>query len=150
MTLIDDIVSVEGFVKAKFPTATTVKQTLPKQPAAGTFVIRFQNDSRESETAFHFRTDRDYQIVYFGARADEVLAKMDALSTTLYQTQVIPRTDGSLRYVRVESFAFSQPFKTENELFACIGVLSAQTRTARDQQTYEKMMNVYARLITAP
>ncbi|MGF9711625.1 hypothetical protein [Paenibacillus naphthalenovorans] len=146
MTLVNDLISVENFVKAKFPTAVTEKQTPPKKPVANTFVIRFQNDSRESETRFHYRTDREYQIVYFGADASDVLTKMDALSKALYQIQLIP-INGSLRYIRIESFSFSQPFETDNKLFACIGVLSTQVREARDQQVYEKIMHVYTRYI---
>lgn len=146
MTLINDIISVENFVKAKFPTALTEKQTPPKQPPPGLFVIRLQNDRRESETRLHFRTDRDYQIVYYAKTAPDVLAKMDALSTALYQTQLIP-ISGSLRYIRVESFTFSQPFLTQNDLYAGIGVLSTQVRQARDQQAYDKIQHVYARYL---
>jgi hypothetical protein len=146
VTLVNDIVSVENFVKSVNPTALTFKQTPPKEPVPNTFVIRFQSESRESETALHWRTEREYQIIYFGADAADVLTKMDALSKALYQTLLIP-IDGSLRYIRVESFSLSQPFLTDNKLFACIGVLSTTIREARDQATYEKIMHVNTRFI---
>lgn len=147
MALVNELISVENFVKAKFPTAHTEKQTPPKQPTANTFVIRYLDGRLTSETAYHFRTDREYQIVYYGADAADVLTKMDALSTALYQVKLIP-INGSLRYIRVETFAFSQPFQTDNDkLFACIGVLSTQVREARDQIAYEKIQNVFARYL---
>lgn len=144
MAIVNDLISVENFVKGAFPSAKTEKQTVPKHPSADTFVIRFQNDSRELETAGHYRIDREYQIVYIGASAPGVLSKMDALSKTLYQRKVIP-INGSLRYIRVESFSFSQPFTTDNDLTACIGVLATEIREARDEPTYEKIMHVYER-----
>jgi hypothetical protein len=144
LSLINDIESVEAFVKSVHAASTTYKQTVPRTQTANMFVIRFQGDSRELETAAHYRIDREYQIVYFGADETDVLAKMDALSKALYQRKLIGIKD-SLRYIRVESFSFSQPFKTENALYACIGVLSTEVREARDQATYTKIMQVNAR-----
>lgn len=145
MALINDLVSVENFVKSVSPTSITEKQTVPLKPAANTFVIRFQNDSRELETAYHYRIDREYQIVYLGANPADVLTKMDALSKALYQTKLIP-INGSMRYIHVESFSISQPFQTDNDLYAVIGVLATEIREARDQATYEKIAQVYTQL----
>ncbi|NHN31131.1 hypothetical protein [Paenibacillus agricola] len=149
MTLVNELGSVEAFVKALFPSVVTVKQTVPLQPVAGTFVIRFQNGSTESETAHHFRNSRDYQLVYFGTSAADVLAKMDAVSSALYQTLLIP-ISGSLRYIRVDQFSMSAPFKTDNDVHAIIGVLSTEVRQARTQQVYDKIAQVYTRYITIP
>jgi hypothetical protein len=94
--------SVEDFVKTVHPTALTEKQNVPRKPPANLFVVRFQNDDRTSETGYHYRIDREYQIVYFGADEADVLTKMDSLSTALYQRQLIP-INGSLRNLCVES-----------------------------------------------
>ncbi|MEW9697945.1 hypothetical protein [Paenibacillus sp. SI8] len=146
MSLINDIQSVELFVKSVHPTAIIEKQTAPLKPTANTFVIRFLSDSTESETRFHTRTDREYQFLCYGQSAQEVLAKMDMLRKALYQTLLIPIKD-SLRYIRVESFSLSQPLKTDNELFAMVGVLSTQIREARTQEQYDKMTQIHLRIL---
>lgn len=144
MALVNDLLSIEDFVKAQFPTAHTEKQTVPLKPAPNTFVIRYLGESREVETAAHYRIDREYDVVYLGATAADVLTQMDALGRALYQTKLIPIKD-SLRYIRVESFSTSQPFETENDLFACIAVLQTEIREARDQAEYDLIQHVYAR-----
>ncbi|WP_114494891.1 phage tail terminator family protein [Fontibacillus phaseoli] len=135
MALIDDIVAIESFIKAQFPDATTTKQTVPTAPTHNSFVIRFLNDDRETETRYHFRIDREYQIVYFASKAEQVLPKMDALARAFYEADVIGR-------VRVESFAFSQPAKTESGMYVSIGILETSAREARTQTQYPKMNKV--------
>lgn len=144
MTLVTELESVEDFIKSCHPTSVTEKQTVPLKPSDNTFVVRFLNDERESETGYHYRIDREYQVVHIGETAEDVLTRMDVLSTALYQRQLIPLQDSS-RFICVESFSFSQPFQTENKKFACIGVLSTEIREARVQDQYEKIMNVHAR-----
>jgi hypothetical protein len=117
-----------------FPTATTEKQLVPKKPASNSFVIRVIGESPESETAYHVRKDRDYQIIYFHEEAESVLNVMGQLSDAIFQRNVIPIKD-SLRYIRAESFSFSQPFETENELIACIGIMQTRVREAPAQET---------------
>lgn len=146
MTLVNDLVSIENFVKTVHPTAHTEKQTVPLLPVANTFVIRFQDERRESETAYHYRIDREYQIVYLGANAPDVLTKIDVLGRAIYQARVLP-ISGSLRYLSVESFSFGQPFQTDNNLHAGIAVLTTEVREARDQPTYQKIMNVHTRYV---
>lgn len=147
MSLITDITSIEDFVKSAFPSAATYKQDVPRKPAPNTFVIRFLSDSRELETTKTYRIDREYQVIYIGTDAPDVLTQMDSLSKALYQTKLIPLNDDSLRYIRVESFSISQPFREETaDLYACIGVLSTEIREARDQATYDKIMHVYSRI----
>lgn len=147
MTIVNELESVERFVKTQFPAASTVLQTPLKGPAADEFLIRFLNETRQSETRYHTRADREYQIVYYGASAPDVLDRMDALSDALYRYQLIP-INGSLRYIRVGSFSISQPFETEGkQLFACIGVLQTEIREARTQEQYEKIMHIYTRYI---
>jgi hypothetical protein len=143
LTIVNDLISVEKYVKALFPTAATYKQTIPLVPVPNTFVVRFLTGSPESETAYHFRVDRDYQLIYFGATELDVLTKVGAVESALFQRKLIP-IDGSLRYIRVENVASSAPFRTDNELFAAIIVLSTEVRQARDQAEYVKIANVNA------
>ena len=144
--IINEMASIKDFIADKFPDVNIILQNVPEQPIPSTLVIRFQRDNREVETGFGIIANREYQLIYFGERAPDVLTKMDGLSRKfLYGRTVIPIKD-SLRYIRVVGFNFGQIFKTEqNNIEACIGVLQTEVREARDQQTYDKIMNVYAR-----
>jgi hypothetical protein len=139
-----EIESIEQYVTPLFPSASIYLQYVPAQPTANSLSIRFQGASTETETAYHMARHREYQIVYFGTSNVNVLTRMDALDRQLNNDLLIPIKD-STRYLRVESFSLSQPFKTENGIDAMIGVLAVTVREARDQQQYEKIMNVYAR-----
>lgn len=142
--IVTDLESIEQYVAHLFPAATIYLQYVPSQPTTNSLSIRLQGASTETETAYHMARHREYQLVYFGASNVDVITKMDALDRKLNNDLLIPIKDSS-RYMRVESFSLSQPFKTENGIDAIIGVLSVTVREARDQQQYEKIMNVYAR-----
>jgi hypothetical protein len=144
VSIVTDLESIEQYVQPLFPSTTIYLQYIPSQPTARSLSIRFQNGGAETETAYHMARNREYQIVYFGSSNIDVLAKMDALDRKLNNDLLIPIKD-SLRYLRVESFSLSQPFVTESGINAMIGVLSVTVREARDQQQYEKIMNVYGR-----
>jgi hypothetical protein len=143
-SIVTDLESIEQYVTSLFPTTTIYLQYVPSQPTTNSLSIRLQGASTETETAYHMARHREYQLVYFGASNVDVITKMDALDRKLNNDLLIPIKD-STRYMRVESFSLSQPFKTENGIDAIIGVLSVTVREARDQQQYEKIMNVYAR-----
>lgn len=142
--IVTDIESIEQYVAPLFPAATVYLQHVPSQPTANSLSIRFQGVGTETETAYHMARHREFQIIYFGTSNINVLMKMDALDRKLNNDLVIPIKD-SLRYLRIESFSLSQPFKTENGVDAMIGVLAVTVREARDQAQYEKIMNVYTR-----
>lgn len=144
--IISEMTSIKDFIAEKYPDVSIVLQNVPEQPVPSTLVIRFQNDNREVETGFGVVAKREYQLIYFGERAPDVLTVMDGLSRKfLYGRTVIPIKD-SLRYIRVAGFSFGQIFKTEQaNIDASIGVLQTEVREARDQETYDKIMKVYAR-----
>jgi hypothetical protein len=143
-SIVTDIESIEQYVAPLFPAATIYLQHVPAQPTANSLSIRFQSAGTETETAYHMARHREYQIVYFGASNIDVLTKMDVLDRKLNNDLLIPIKDSS-RYMRIESFSLSQPFVTESGINAMIGVLAVTVREARDQEQYEKIMNVYAR-----
>jgi hypothetical protein len=143
-SIVTDLESIEQYVTPLFPAAAIYLQYVPPQPTANSLSIRFQGADTGTETAYHMARRREYQLVYFGASNIDVLTKMDELDRKLNNDLVIPIKD-STRYLRVESFSLSQPFKTENGVDAIIGVLAVTVREARDQQEYEKIMNVSAR-----
>lgn len=148
MSLINDIESIDAFIAQKFTTAHTFKQTPPLKTVANTFVTQLQNERRETETNVSWRAEREYKIVYFGANAQDVLAKMDALSTALYSAKVIAKS-GSTRHINVDSFAYGMPYKSAAEdLFVGIGVLTTTSREMKSMDTYEnadKIMHVNIR-----
>lgn len=148
MTLINDIESIDAFIAQLFPTAHTHKQMAPLKTVANTFVTMLQNDRRQTETNVSWRNEREYQIVYFGVNAQDVLAKMDALSTALYSAKVIAKS-GSTRHIYVDSFAYGMPFKSAAEdVYVSVGVLVATTREMKSMDAYEnadKIMHVNIR-----
>ena len=144
MSLVNDIQSVVDFIKSMYPKANVIKQNLPTTPTPNTFVVRLLTSSTESETLYHIRRDRDYQIVYYGTNVSDILTKMDEIERKVTNNIVIP-INGTLRYLRVEGFSFSMPFKTESNIDVILGVLQTEAREARDQKTYDKIMHVYAR-----
>lgn len=144
MSIEIEMESIEQYVAPLFPAASVFLQYVPPQPTANSLSIRFQGNDTETETSYHMARHREFQIIYFGTSNINVLMKMDALDRKLNNDLVIPIKD-SLRYLRIESFSLSQPFKTENGIDAIIGVLAVTVREARDQQQYEKIMNVYTR-----
>lgn len=145
MAVGNELQSVVDFVKTMYPTAKIIKQNVPSTPAANTFVIRLLTSDTESETLYHMRRNRDYQVVYYGSNVEDVITKLDAVERKTMNNLVIPIT-GSLRYIRVEGFSSSMPFKTESGVDVALGVLQTTVREARDQKTYDKIMHVYARI----
>lgn len=143
-SIVTDLESIEQYVAPLFPAATIYLQYVPAELTTDSLSIRLQSADTETETLYHMARHREYQLVYFGASNVDVLTKMDALDRKLNNDLVIPIKDSS-RYLRVESFSLSQPFVTESGINAIIGVLAVTVREARDQQQYEKIMNVYAR-----
>ncbi|MFD2702786.1 hypothetical protein ACFSVM_20305 [Paenibacillus shunpengii] len=138
MALLDEIVAIEAFIKAKYPAAKYEKQTVPDKPAHDTFVIRFLDDDREKETGVHYRIDREYQVIYFAQTPQAILPVMDALSKYVYSTD-------SIGPYRVESFAYSQPFKMESGMHACIGILTGNVREAIPQKSWQKINHIGTR-----
>ncbi|MEV5028503.1 hypothetical protein [Paenibacillus sp. LPE1-1-1.1] len=129
--VVNELQSVETFIRGLYP-STTYKQTVPKKPAADTFVIRLLTDGRANETHTSIRVERTYQIVYYGSAPSDVLTKMDTLSRAIYQTEQIP-INASARFIRVGAFSYSAPFQTEGDLYACIGVMETHVREERTQ-----------------
>jgi hypothetical protein len=144
-SITNEIESIAAFVEPVLTGATVYKQRVPVQPVANEVSIRYLTGDSESETNYHYRLDRDYQIIYFAQNEFACLQKFEALEQKLNDVFVIP-INGSMRYLRVGSFSFSQPFKTEGgTVFAMIGVLRVSVREARTQEQYEKIMNIETR-----
>lgn len=145
MGIQNELDSVASFLTSLYPSAT-IKFAIPKEPKADTFVVRAGVTDISTETRFHMRIERDYQIVYYGVDVGATLERMDHLSRQAMDGRlVIPMLDGSMRYIRVDSFSFSHPTEAEGGLFAAIGVMPTELRQARTQEVFEKIQQISAR-----
>lgn len=115
---------------------------LPEKYVAGEMSIRFLGDTAESETGYHFRLNREYQFVLFGASERDCMSKAVALQRRLKSKDKL-HVDGS-SYLSLGLFSFSQPFKTEDsdEVYGVIGVLQAEIREAREFEPVGKIGGV--------
>lgn len=145
MSLQNELASVASFVKSVLPPTTQVKYDVPTQPTKDNVVVRMLTTDTESETGYHYRIDRTYQIVVYGADAPSVLDKMDVIMRKANDGKAVIAISGSLRYIRIGSFSFGAAFKTESGVYACVGVLPTEVREARTQEQYDKIMHVYNR-----
>ncbi|MGG4453213.1 hypothetical protein [Brevibacillus porteri] len=141
----NELTSVGAFVKSAMPPATQLKHEVPDKPTKDTVAVRMLTTDTESETAYHYRVDRSYQIVIYGADSPSVLTKMDAISRKINDRNTLIPITGTLRYIRTDGFNFGATFRTESGLWACVGVLQTEVREARTQEQYEKIMHVYPR-----
>ncbi|KTS84480.1 hypothetical protein NS115_03905 [Paenibacillus jamilae] len=146
MGILTELDSVASVVLEAFP-ESEMKYKVPKEPKTGQFVLRSQKNDLSTESRFTFRIERLYQLIYYSDNPAEALDIMDRLSRQLMRgTTLIPINDGSFRYIRIESFSFSDPVETESGLSAVIASMPTEIRQARDQKTFEKIMQVHARI----
>lgn len=146
-SITNEIESIAAVVEPLFPDATVYYQRIPTEPKANELALRFIASGSTTETNYHYRLDHDFQIVYFGRNEFECLTKFESLERKMNDGFLIPIKD-STRYLRIGSFSFSQPFKTESGANAIIGVLSVELREARTQPEYDKIENLYAEIRT--
>lgn len=124
MSVVTDITAIEAYVKALFPTATTGKQVVPLQPPDNSFYVRMIGEDRVTETRYHYRVNRTYQVVHITTRPDTALTNMDSLGAALYQREKI----GS---IRIKAYSVSPPALTDSGQYAIIGVIETEVREAR-------------------
>lgn len=108
-------------------------QNLPAKYTPGELSIRYINDDTTSETNYHYRINREYQIIYFGASELDCIRKVSALQRKLNSVLAI-KLKGSERHISLGSLSVSSPFKTEDgTVYASIGILPAVIREMRSQ-----------------
>ncbi|WP_339273720.1 hypothetical protein MKY59_21330 [Paenibacillus sp. FSL W8-0426] len=142
-----EILAIEAFIKSVIPAARVEKQTVPLQPSAGLFVVRFLTQTPATETLYHYRMDRDYQVLYYSAKPQDAFPVMDALSNALYDEQRIASSDS-----RLDSFTYAMPTKsstdkasTTNADYVTPGILRVTSRRSRPQPTYPLINSVNSR-----
>ncbi|MFY2158066.1 hypothetical protein ACOSZF_20870 [Cytobacillus firmus] len=140
-SIMNEIESLSAFIEPLFPGADVNFLDVPVEPKEHELVLNYLTSSNANETGYHYRLDRTYQVIYFAEKKSLCLQKFEVLERAVNNTLVIPLKDSD-RFLRLESFSFSQPFKTESGRMAIIGVLTAHLREARTQVTYEKINTV--------
>lgn len=120
---------------------------MPTTYVANELAIEYVNGLSESETGYHYRIDRTFQLVYFGTSALDCVMKVAPVERLFNNARTIP-LKGTTRYLRIGSFSLSQAFKTESGVYAIIGMLAVSLREARDQPTYTKIGAINTRTYT--
>jgi hypothetical protein len=148
-SIINEIESIAEFIEPLFSSSSVHFQQVPVEPEANTLVVRYLTGTNETETGYHYRLDRDYQVIYFAQNEFACLQKFEQLERHINNVIAIPLKDSD-RYLRLESFSFSQPFKTESgKVSAILGVLSVNLREPRNVQDYsDKIENVHTEIRT--
>lgn len=145
-SVVNEIESITEFIEPLFAGANVHYQQIPVEPKPNTLIVRYLKGDNATETNYHYRLDRDYQIVYFAQNEFACLQKFEHLERKLNDVLVIPLKNSD-RYLRLEFFSFSQPFKTESgTVMAILGVLRASLREPRTQPVTPKIMQVDARI----
>lgn len=122
------------------------KQDLPKTYVANTLGIRWQGDISRSETAYHYRIDRRYQVLYFASSEVKCLQTAPKLTQPIEQNIKI-KLRGSDAYMTLGSLSLSSPFKTETDgVYALIGILPVSIREARQFEQVPKMRVIAAEI----
>ncbi|AZU61072.1 hypothetical protein [Neobacillus mesonae] len=144
MTIEKEIESIYEFIKPVFPSAYAHFQKVPTEPVADELSIRYLLGGSETETSYHYRLDHDYQIIYFAEKEVDCISKLSELEQLINSAIRIPLI-GTDRYMSVERFGATQPFRMESGVTSVICVLTVQVRQARPQATDSKINNVNAR-----
>lgn len=138
-SIANEIESIALLAEPLFTASSVYYQRVPTEPSPSELSIRFISSSSDDEASNHYRLERDYQIIYFAENELACLQKMEALERELNKKLVIPLKD-STRFMRVLSFSFSQPFRTESgNAVAIIGILNAAVREGKDLTQYTKI-----------
>ncbi|WP_232696176.1 hypothetical protein [Brevibacillus daliensis] len=138
-SLIKEIEAVGAIVRQAIPNAIVKYQHIPEEPGKDMCVVQYISGGNESETAYHYRIDRTFRIVWFGTSEVDCIRKLEIMERTFGNTLQF-KADGYR--VITKSFGASQPFQTTGGAFAILATLQAELRQARPQETYEKMQKI--------
>ncbi|MDQ0174379.1 hypothetical protein [Bacillus chungangensis] len=132
----DEIEAIGAIISGTLPDATIKYQHLPEKPTLGLAVIQYVESSNTTETAYHYRIDRTFRLLYYGQSEVDCLRKFELIEEVFGNTLQFKTTDYR---VIPKSFGASQPFKTEGGAFCMLATLQVELRQARPQEKYEKI-----------
>jgi hypothetical protein len=135
--ILEELDGISEFIKAMYPSSDIKKQTVPLNPALGTFVVRFNRDNKELETAARYVSRKIWEITYFAYDVRDALQVMDFITHTCSDQRLMIPIPNSLSYIRVKSVGFTQPILNENDEHIIMGEFHTETRTALSQEMYD-------------
>jgi hypothetical protein len=144
----NELESVVVYIQSLFPTARVERQNVPDETHPNLFVVRFLYEDRITETRVSMRIERDWEIIYFGEDTLDVFNTMSKLSKSALDYRIVIPIKDSLRYMRVNNYAISEPFETKSdknsewELNGIAGTMMTETREARTMEAFNQIMNV--------
>lgn len=143
-TVTDELTSLKEFLAGTLGDGCNFCiQYTPKKYEANTVIINLLSSSRNSETGYHTKSQRSYQITYFCNSMKNCVATADELEGAFTSTQIVPIVDADNRYIRIDSVASSRAFETETlGIYAVVLVVGAHVRNMKPQHKYEKINDV--------
>ena len=144
-SILTEIESIEKFIiqKSIFGEVTFQIQYTGVVDNTNTIRIKFIKGDSKVETAQHNHLTRLYEITYYGEDELDCAEKMNQLQRAFLDAYKVVIKDSDDRYVTINSFAISQPFKTQGNMFWVIGMLDVSSREMKEQPTYELINHVH-------
>lgn len=143
MSLLDEVNKVAGMILEKYPDATVYRLGEPSHTQNGVFLVQLKQEIRKHETRAHSLVERQYLITCYDETIEQVMIAMDELSRYLMNERIeLPVRDSTKQHVRIDSFSITSTYKTQNEQFACEGLVLTQARELRQTEKAEKIKQV--------
>ena len=129
-TMVDDINALsEALINAGLADRA-FRGVLPKTYVDNTVAVRVLDVGNAQRTNVHYRQNRTYQVVLFGANTIHMLDRIERAMALLGEGLKLKVEDGYL--TTDNGISFSEVFLTEDErLYASIGVLEAYVERQR-------------------
>lgn len=138
--IVAELTAIGQTIQAALPSVVLKYQHVPEQPTAGVLVVRLADDSVTTETSYHYRIDRSYQLVYFGTSETDCLRQMEAIKLAVNDNLKIPYNDTD--YITISGFGASQPSKSDSGAFFVLAIVRGTVRQARTQPNATKISDV--------
>ena len=144
-SILTELESIEKFIiqKSIFGEVTFQIQYTGVVDNTNTIRIKFIKGDSKVETAQHNHLTRLYEITYFGEDELDCAEKMNQLQRAFLDAYKVIIKDSDDRYMTIDSFAISQTFKTQGNMFGVIGMLDVSTREMKEQPTYELINHIH-------
>lgn len=141
-TMVDDINALsEALINAGLADRA-FRGVLPKTYVDNTVAVRILDVGNAQRTNVHYRQNRTYQVVLFGANTIHMLDRIERTMTLLGEGLKLEVDGGYL--TSDNGISFSEVFLTEDErLYASIGVLEAYVERQRYVKPHETIKEIH-------
>lgn len=144
-SILTEIESIEKFIiqKSIFGDVSFQIQYTGTVENTNTIRIKFVRGDSKVETAQHNHLTRLYQITYYGEDELHCAEKLNQLQRALLDAYKVVLKDSDNKYMTINSFSLTEPFRTEGNMFGIIGMLDVSTREMKEQPTYELINHIH-------